>query len=203
MSERNDSDRRTWSDPLTDTQHHTLLKMGLSFRMMVGGIDEYAIFALDQEGRVVSWNDGAERIKGYTADEILGQPFSRFYTAEDIEQGRPASLLTIAESQGHVTDEGWRVRKDGTIFWAEINITALRDTAGGLKGFCKVTRDATRRKRAEDALAELSTRLLEAEDNERRRIALELNDKTSPNFTSLLFKLRQIKKRTEKLGGDT
>ena len=202
-SEHNESGGRTWSDPLTDAQHHKLLKTGLSFRMMVGGIDEYAIFALDREGRVLSWNDGAERIKGFAAQEIIGQHMSRFYTTEDVEQGHPANLLKIAESQGHVTDEGWRVRKDGTIFWADINITALRDKKGVLKGFCKVTRDATRRKRAEDALAELSTRLLEAEDNERRRIALELNDKTSPNFTSLLMKLRQIKKRTEKLSGDT
>jgi PAS domain S-box-containing protein len=171
--------------------------------MMVGGVDEYAIFALDRDGYVLSWNDGAERIKGYQAHEIIGQHISRFYTVEDLEQGRCAALLKTADSQGHVTDEGWRVRKDGTIFWADINITALRDKNGILKGFCKVTRDATRRKRAEDALAELSTRLLEAEDNERRRIALELNDKTSPNFTSLLLKLRQIRKRTEKLGGDT
>jgi PAS domain S-box-containing protein len=201
--ERSDPRSRTWPDSLTDSQHHTLLKTGVSFRMMVGGIDEQAIFALDRDGYVLSWNDGAERIKGYLAQEIIGQHVSRFYTAEDLEQGRCATLLQTAESQGHVTDEGWRVRKDGTIFWADINITALRDENGILKGFCKVTRDATRRKRAEDALAELSTRLLEAEDNERRRIALELNDKTSPNFTSLLLKLRQIRKRTEKLGGDT
>jgi len=175
----------------------------LSFRTMVGGIDEYAIFALDRDGHILTWNDGAERIKGYAAQEIIGQHVSRFYTDEDREHERPATLLKTAESQGHVTDEGWRVRKDGTVFWAEINITALRDNTGNLKGFCEVTRDATRQKRAEDALAELSTRLLEAEDNERRRIALELNDKTSPNFTSLLMKLRQIRKRTEILGGDT
>jgi len=190
-------------DALTDAQHHKLLKTGLSFRMMVEGIDEYAIFALDRDGCVLSWNEGAEKIKGYLAREIIGQHISRFYTEEDLEQGRPTALLKTAESQGRVTDEGWRVRKDGTVFWADINITALRDKKGVLTGFCKVTRDATRRKRAEDALAELSTRLLEAEDNERRRIALELNDKTSPNFTSLLMNLRQIRKRTEKLGGDT
>ena len=202
-SEGHDAGGRAWPDSLTEAQHHKLLKMGLSFRAMVGGIDEYAIFALDRDGHILSWNDGAQRIKGYLAHEIIGQHMSRFYTVEDLEQGHPATLLKTAESQGHVTDEGWRVRKDGTIFWADINITALRDKKGVLKGFCKVARDATRRKRAEDALAELSTRLLEAEDNERRRIALELNDKTSPNFTSLLLKLRQIRTRTERLGGDT
>ena len=177
--------------------------MGLSFRMMVEVMNEHAIFALDRNGNIASWNSGAERIKGYKAEEIIGQHISRFYTAEDVKRGHPANLLKIAESQGQVTDEGWRVRKDGTIFWADISITALRDKKGELKGFGKVTRDATRRKRAEEALGELSSRLLEAQDRERRRIAVELNDKTSPRFSSLLSKLYQLQKRTENSSQDT
>ena len=177
--------------------------MGLSFRIMVQMTNEHAIFALDRKGNVASWNEGAKRIKGYKAEEIIGQPMSRFYTAEDIQRGHPANLLKMAESQGQVSDEGWRVRKDGTIFWADISITALRDKKGVLRGFGKVTRDATRRKRAEEALGELSSRLLEAQDRERRRIAVELNDKTSPRFSSLLSKLHQLQKRTEGSSQDT
>ena len=186
-----------------DAQHEKLLKKGLSFRLLVERTNEHAIFALDREGHVASWNDGAEKIKGYTAKEIIGQHISRFYTAEDIKREHPANLLKIAEAQGQVTDEGWRVRKDGTIFWADISITALRDKKGVLKGFGKVTRDATRRKRAEEALGELSSRLLEAQDRERRRIAVELNDRTSPNFSSLLSKLYQLQKRAEESGDGT
>ena len=186
-----------------EAQHEKLLKMGLSFRMMVERTIEYAIFTLDHEGHIVSWNDGAERIKGYRAEEIIGQHMSRFYTAEDIKRGHPAHLLKMAELQGQVTDEGWRVRKDGTIFWADISITAFRDKNGVLKGFGKVTRDATRRKRAEEALGELSSRLLEAQDRERRRIAVELNDRTSPRFSSLLAKLYQLQKRAEGSRDDT
>jgi len=183
-----------------EAEHQKLLKMGLSFRMLVEKTNEHAIFALDREGHVASWNDGAEQIKGYTAKEIIGQHISRFYTAEDIKRGHPADLLKIAEAQGQVTDEGWRVRKDGTVFWADISITALRDKKGVLRGFGKVTRDATRRKRAEEALGELSSRLLEAQDRERRRIAVELNDRTSPSFSSLLSKLYQLQKRAEESG---
>src|ERR1700756_4934139 len=117
-----------------EAQHQRLLKMGLSFRMLVERTSEHAIFALDREGNVASWNEGAEKIKGYTAKEIIGQHISRFYTAEDIKRGHAENLLKTAEAQGQVTDEGWRVRKDGTIFWADISITALRDKKGVLRG---------------------------------------------------------------------
>jgi PAS domain S-box-containing protein len=105
---------------------------------------------LDPSGRVVSWNRGAERIKGYQAQEIIGQSFSRFYPDEDIQRGRPQRLLKTAAAEGRVEDEGWRVRKDGSRFWADIVITALRDEDGNLRGFSKVTRDITDRKRAEE-----------------------------------------------------
>jgi PAS domain S-box-containing protein len=100
----------------------------------------------------VSWNNGAERIKGYRADEILGQHFSKFYTREDVERGKPVLALKLAAENGGFKDEGWRVRKDGTRFWANVAITALHDEKGQLRGFGKVTRDSTERKQAEDVL---------------------------------------------------
>lgn len=120
------------------------------FRLLVEKVKDYAIFMLDPSGRIVSWNSGAERIKGYRAGEIIGQSFSRFYPEAEIQRGRPQRLLKIAAAEGQVEDEGWRVRKDGSRFWADIVITALRDEAGNLRGFTKVTRDITDRKRAEE-----------------------------------------------------
>jgi len=120
------------------------------FRLLVEKVKDYAIFMLDPSGRVVSWNSGAERIKGYRADEIIGQSFSRFYLDEEIQHGYPQRLLEIAAVEGQVQDEGWRIRKDGARFWADIVITALRDEDGNLRGFSKVTRDITDRKRAEE-----------------------------------------------------
>jgi PAS domain S-box-containing protein len=119
---------------------------------LLDGVRDYAIFLLDAEGRVQSWNEGAQAIKQYRAAEIIGQHFSRFYTPEDAAAGRPAHLLHVAESEGRVEDEGWRVRKDGTRFWAVVVITALKDERGQLLGFSKVTRDLTVRKAAEDAV---------------------------------------------------
>jgi PAS domain S-box-containing protein len=120
------------------------------FRLMTAKVKEYAIFMLDPEGRIASWNEGAERIKGYRADEIMGQHFSRFYPAEDLARGKPSYELKMAAEQGQFEDEGWRVRKDGTRFWANVVITALRDEKGILRGFAKVSRDMTERRRAED-----------------------------------------------------
>src|SRR5207249_4796425 len=100
------------------------------FRLLVEGVKDYAIFMLDPEGFVVSWNAGAERIKGYTADEIIGQHFSVFYPPQAIAQDRPAWELRTALEQGRVEDEGWRVRKDGTYFWANVLITVLHDEDG-------------------------------------------------------------------------
>ena len=122
------------------------------FRLLVEGVKDYAIFMLDPEGRVASWNSGAERIKGYRAEEIIGQHFSRFFTAQDIERGEPEKELHVAATQGQHEDEGWRIRKDGSHFWANVIITALKDEAGQLRGFAKVTRDFTERKQAEEAL---------------------------------------------------
>ena len=109
---------------------------------------DHAIFMLDAEGRVQTWNAGAELIKGYTADEIVGHSISRFYTPEDAAAGRPQRLLGIAAREGRVEDAGWRVRKDGKRFWADVVITALRDASGTLLGYAKVTRDLTARRGA-------------------------------------------------------
>ncbi|MDB5338908.1 MAG: putative histidine kinase, hybrid [Planctomycetaceae bacterium] len=121
-------------------------------RLLIQGTTDYAIFMLDPQGRVVTWNAGAERFKGYTAQEIIGQHFTKFYPQEAIDRGWPVYELKIATSEGRFEDEGWRVRKDGTQFWANVVITALRDEQGQLRGFSKVTRDLTERKRIEETL---------------------------------------------------
>lgn len=120
------------------------------FRLLVTSVRDYAIFMLNPQGRVVSWNEGAERINGYSREEILGQHFSTFYTEEDRERGHPAEELRIAEREGVYQEEGWRIRKDGSLYWAHVVITALRDDTGTLVGFAKVTRDLSERKRSEE-----------------------------------------------------
>jgi PAS domain S-box-containing protein len=122
------------------------------FRMLVEGISDYAIYMLDPTGVVTTWNPGAERFKGYTADEILGEHFSRFYTEEDRKTGLPARALRTAEREGRFEHEGWRVRKDGSLMWAHVVIDSIRDRSGTLVGFAKVTRDITQRKENQEAL---------------------------------------------------
>jgi PAS domain S-box-containing protein len=124
------------------------------YRLLIESAADYAIYLLDASGYVVSWNTGAERLKGYRADEVIGQSFLRFFTLEDQQDGKPQQLLADAESRGHVEGEGWRVRKDGSRFWANAVITALRNEDGSLYGFAKITHDITERKRAEEALQE-------------------------------------------------
>jgi PAS domain S-box-containing protein len=126
------------------------------FRMLVLGVKDYAILMLDPAGLVVSWNEGARRIKGYSATEILGQHFSRFYSPEDVAAGLPAHGLEMALQKGSFENEGWRVRKDGTRFWADVIITPMYDSKGEHRGFSKVTRDITERKRAEDKVQALN-----------------------------------------------
>ncbi len=135
------------------TPRRTPLATEESFRLLVESVQDYAIFMLDPEGYVITWNTGAERIKGYRPEEILGQHFSRFYPADAAARGEPMAHLAAAVRDGHVENEGQRVRKDGTQFWANAVITALRDEEGRLVGFTKVTRDLTERKQAADELA--------------------------------------------------
>ena len=122
------------------------------FRRLVESVSDYAIFALDAKGYVSSWNPGAERIKGYTGDEIIGRHFSSFYPPEDIASGKPAWELEVAAREGRVEDEGWRLRKDGSRFWANVVISAVRNNQGEVTGFSKVTRDLTERRNTEEAL---------------------------------------------------
>jgi PAS domain S-box-containing protein len=118
-------------------------------RILISSVRDYAIFMIDPVGKVMSWNQGAERIKGYSSDEILGQSFTRFYSHEDVSTGKPRKMLDTARTAGIATDEGWRVRKDGTRFMASVSLTAMRDPNGVLIGFAKVTRDMTQAKRIE------------------------------------------------------
>lgn len=129
------------------------------FRLLVAGVRGYAILMLDSRGNVVSWNQGAERIKGYRAEEIMGQHFSRFYPQEDVAHGVPERELKRAVADGQFQDEGWRLRKDGSRFWAHILITAMRDDKGELIGFSKVARDMTQSRHEEAALQESQARM--------------------------------------------
>jgi PAS domain S-box-containing protein len=130
-------------------------------RSIVESIRDYAVYRLDADGHVMTWNPGAERIKQYQADEILGLHFSRFFTQEDVDRGHPAELMKLAGERGRIEEEGWRVRKDGSRFWADTILTAIRDETGRVTGYSKVTRDFTDRKRAEEAvMLQLSSALL-------------------------------------------
>jgi PAS domain S-box-containing protein len=147
-----------------DAAQPSLVRGEVAFRLLVEAVVDYAIFLLGPDGRVLTWNLGAQRIKGYAADEIIGQHFSRFYTDEDREAGRPRFLLGQAAEYGRFEDEGWRVRKDGTRFWADVVITALRDDPSSPPyAFVKITRDLTERRAAEEQqrnlLAEQRARL--------------------------------------------
>src|SRR5262245_4387876 len=128
-------------------------------QLFVNSVTDYALFLLDPQGHVMSWNRGAEQIKGYQAHEIVGQHFSRFYPPEDVAAGKPAWELQVAATEGRIEDEGWRVRKDGTRFWANVVITALYDASGRLRGFGKVTRDLTERRQAEETLRQTNASL--------------------------------------------
>jgi PAS domain S-box-containing protein len=128
------------------------------FRLLVAAVEDYAIFMLDPQGQILSWNEGAERIKGYTAAEIIGQHFSRFYLPEEVASGKPARLLAAAAQTGRYAEEGWRLRKDGSRFWANVVITPIYAETGELRGFGKVTRDMTERRAAEETLRQSEER---------------------------------------------
>lgn len=133
------------------------------FRLLVGGVIDYALYMLDPDGRVSTWNAGGERIKGYAPDEIIGQHFSRFYTDADRDNGKPARALQIAREFGRYEEEGWRVRKDGSFFWASVVIDPIRDDDGRLIGFAKITRDITERREAQLALERVQQQLAESQ----------------------------------------
>lgn len=192
-------------------------KANVAFRLLVDAVQDYAIFLLDPEGRVLTWNSGARAIKGYTREEIVGKHFSVFYPQEAIDSRWPERELALAEKEGRFRDEGFRVKKDGSTFWASVTITALREADGSLYGFAKVTQDLTTRREAEERLQtlnrELRTRvqqldearrivelrtmelqklsgtLLQIQDEERRRIARELHDDLAQHVTAVKMEL--------------
>ena len=135
------------------------------FRLLVESVADYAIYLLDTSGRVMSWNTGAERIKGYSASGILGRHFSVFYPPEDRAAGRPAAMLEQAAKEGRISAQGWRVRHDGTRFWADVVITALRERSGALTGYAKVTRDLSTWRQAHERIRESEERLQAFTDN--------------------------------------
>jgi PAS domain S-box-containing protein len=163
------------------------------FRLLVSSVRNYAVFLLRPDGRVASWNPGAERIKGYRENEIVGRNFSCFYLPREARDGRPQRGLKIARRQGRFEDEGWRVRKDGTLFWANVVITPVRDDSGRLRWFAKVVQDLTERKRFEESLQNLSRKILHAQEDERRRVSRELHDEVGQSLTAISVTLASLR----------
>jgi PAS domain S-box-containing protein len=187
------------------------------FRLLVDSVKDYAIFVLDPEGHVLTWNQGAQALKGYAKEEIVGKHFSTFYLPEAVASDWPTRELALAEKEGRFSDEGWRVKKDGSAFWASVIITTLRDADGNVTGFAKVTQDMTQRREAEQRiqnlnkelrqrisqldesqriielrtleLQKLSTRVLQIQDEERRRVARELHDDLGQQLAGLKMML--------------
>jgi PAS domain S-box-containing protein len=183
------------------------------FRSLVEAVQDYAIFILNPEGCVSTWNIGAQRIKGYKADEIIGKHFSCFYPEEDMRSGKPQRELVAATKDGRFEDEGWRLRKDGSRFWANVIITAIKDDSSRLLGFAKITRDFTERMQtqkalenevaerrdaerrfqsSEKSLRQLSLHLLRTQDEERRRIGRDLHDSLGQYLAVLKMKLDSL-----------
>jgi PAS domain S-box-containing protein len=157
---RDVTERKRAQEALRESEEH--------LRLLVDGVRDYAIFMLDPSGKVASWNQGAERIKGYQASEIIGRHFSCFYPPEDVQDGKPERELQRALAEGRYEEEGWRLRKDGSRFWADVVITALTDGTGKLRGFSKITRDITERKKARQRI-EQQNRELELRNREVER----------------------------------
>ena len=152
----------------TDAPGGIAHEMGELHHLLVSSVQDYAIFALDPKGYILSWNAGAERIKGYAPGEIIGKHFSIFYPRELVAEGFPEFELRTAANTGRFEDEGWRLRKDGSRFWANVVITALRDDKGNLLGFAKVTRDLTERREADEALRESFQEHMKIDEGENR-----------------------------------
>lgn len=196
---------------VTDARNErtTLLESDEQLRLLIETVREYAIFQLDPQGRIMSWNTGAERLKGYTASEVLGKSFKLFYDASAIQAGKPEANLARAAREGECEDEGWRLRKDGSRFWASVVITALRDSEGTLRGFIKITRDMTERVTSESSLREAKKQLelrveqraellgrvnleLRNEIHERQRIEQELR-KSLDRLRALAARLQMVR----------
>jgi PAS domain S-box-containing protein len=161
----------------------------ITFRLLVDQITDYAIFLLTPEGDVATWNPGAQRIKGYEPEEIIGRHFRTFYSSQAQDAKIPEQELIVAAAEGRFEDEGWRIRKDGSRFWANVIITAIRNASGELVGYGKVTRDLTERKKAEEQLRELSHYLLKMQDEERGRLGRELHDTVGQYLVAIKMSL--------------
>ena len=168
------------------------------FRLLVQSVREYAIFQVDPLGQVASWNSGAERLKGYRAEEIIGKPISLFYPPEDVQGGRPARLLAEAAQRGQSEDKGWRVRKDGSRFWAYVVVTALWNAKGSLQGFAKVTRDMTEWHGKEETL-EKANELLELRVRQRTAVLAQVNQELRTEIADRVRAEEQLKASLEQL----
>ena len=171
-----------------------------AFQAMTTGIVDFAVLLLDAEGRILGWNEAARRIEGYTDAEIVGCHFSAFYPPEDRAAGKPGRMLEAARREGRSRDEGWRVRRDGSRFWAEVMITAVRRADGSLHGFVKATRDLTERRRADDAarMESLSRRFLEADEARRRNLSRDLLDAIGATLDDARANVREARARHDR-----
>src|SRR6516164_8303216 len=179
----------------TDRYLSSLTEEG-RYRLLIEAVTDYAIYLLDSSGVVTTWNPGAQRFKGYTAGDIIGQHFSRFYTEQDQKDGLPSRALEIARRDGKFEAEGWHVRKDGSTFWAYVVIDPIRDPSGEIIGYAKITRDLTERKEAQDALEKarefsLQAQKLEAIGQLTGGIAHDFNNLLS----AVLGRLELLRKR--------
>jgi PAS domain S-box-containing protein len=168
------------------------------FRLLVEGVQEYAIFQLDPDGNVVSWNAGAHRLKGYDSAEIIGHHFSVFYPQEDLMSNKPREILTRAARQGQSEDEGWRVRKDGSRFWANVVVTALRDSKGNLLGFAKLTRDTTENRERAEAQTK-AKELLELRVEQRTAVLTRVNHEMRTEIAERQHAEEELRKSRDQL----
>ena len=188
---RDITERNKAADSLRESERH--------FRLLVNGVTDYALYMLDPTGVVTNWNPGAQRIKGYLPNEIIGQHFSRFYSGADQAAGRPARALRLALESGRYEEEGWRVRKDGTFFWASVVIDPIRDDENRLIGFAKITRDITERREAQQEMEKLQLRLAQSQKLD----ALgQLTGGVAHDFNNLLMVITGSLNALKKMVGD-
>src|SRR6267378_6743286 len=188
---RDITERNTAAEALKESERH--------FRLLVNGVTDYALYMLDPNGIVTNWNAGGQRIKGYLPEEIIGQHFSRFYSAADQAAGRPARALRLALENGRYEEEGWRVRKDGTFFWASVVIDPIRDEDGKLLGFAKITRDISERREAQQNMEKVQRQLAESQKLD----ALgQLTGGVAHDFNNLLMIIAGGLHTLKKIAGD-